>query len=455
MPFNGVACTTGSTIPSLERTVAIIRGRVPAASTTLAEQVAAAVARLRTLELQKPPGVAEAINWVSVVGLLGLDHLDEAAVEQTLGAVLKYREDIDLAREQGAGLGGDLLSLDLADVAGSLGQLLHAAGIPVTPERSGRFARAVALARPLTVDELYWLGRVTLLTGFDQLATFDAIYGQVFRGLLDVADHPATDRRPHHRRSGPAGLDPPRPARRRQPAAAPAPLPPRLVTKGPTRTASSRCWRRPAPKSGWEPRTSPGSPRRSSKPSGTSSPRLAVAVPLRASHRRLRHHHGPRLDLRATLRRAHRHGGDPVEWILRQAKPRPRRLVLLADVSGSMEPYARAYLHLLHGAVRGARAEAFVFATRLTRLTRALATTDPDLALARATAAAPPGQRHPYRRRPGRLQRRVRAAGDRPGGGGGYRVRWLGLRRPGHPRRADGPPGAFPPHRVGQPPDRQ
>jgi hypothetical protein len=63
--------------------------------------------------------------------------------------------------------------------------------------------------------------------------------------------------------------------------------------------------------------------------------------------------------------------------------------VLLADISGSMEPYARAYLHLLHGAVRAARAEAFVFATRLTRLTRALATNDPDAALARAAAAAP------------------------------------------------------------------
>jgi hypothetical protein len=117
--------------------------------------------------------------------------------------------------------------------------------------------------------------------------------------------------------------------------------------------------------------------------------KLAVAVPLRASRRRLRHHHGRRLDVRATLRRSRRHGGDPVEWILRQAKPRPRRLVLIADVSGSMEPYTRAYLYLLHGAVRAARAEAFVFATRLTRLTRTLATTDPDLALARAAAAAP------------------------------------------------------------------
>jgi uncharacterized protein len=62
--------------------------------------------------------------------------------------------------------------------------------------------------------------------------------------------------------------------------------------------------------------------------------------------------------------------------------------VLLADVSGSMAPYARAYLHLLHDAVRGARAEAFVFATRLTRLTKALASAPPDLALRRATEAA-------------------------------------------------------------------
>jgi len=87
--------------PPLERTVAIIRRRVPAASTTLAEQVGAAVARLRSLDLQKPPGVAEAINWATVIGLLGLEHLDEAAMGQTLGTVLKYREDVDLTRERG------------------------------------------------------------------------------------------------------------------------------------------------------------------------------------------------------------------------------------------------------------------------------------------------------------------------------------------------------------------
>ncbi|MDQ1502918.1 MAG: hypothetical protein QOD57_645 [Actinomycetota bacterium] len=87
--------------PSLERAVAIVRRRVPEAAAPLAEQVAAAVARLRTLDLQKPPGVAEAINWVATARLLGFDRLDEGGTDQTLGTVLKYREDLAVARDRG------------------------------------------------------------------------------------------------------------------------------------------------------------------------------------------------------------------------------------------------------------------------------------------------------------------------------------------------------------------
>jgi MoxR-like ATPase len=87
--------------PSVARTAEIIRRRVPAAEASLATQVAAAVARLRSLDVQKPPGIAEAIDWVAAVRLLGLAELDEAGVEQTLGSVLKYREDHDVARERG------------------------------------------------------------------------------------------------------------------------------------------------------------------------------------------------------------------------------------------------------------------------------------------------------------------------------------------------------------------
>ena len=84
--------------PPLAQAVAIVRARVPGASAELATEVAGAVQRLRSLDVQKPPGVAEAIDWVHAATLLGLDHLDEHGVELTLGSVLKYREDHDVAR---------------------------------------------------------------------------------------------------------------------------------------------------------------------------------------------------------------------------------------------------------------------------------------------------------------------------------------------------------------------
>jgi len=96
--------------PSLELAVRIVRRRVPEAAATLAEEAARAVARLRTLDVQKQPGVAETIDWVGALRLLGVERLDPDAADATLGSLLKYREDIDLVRSQGrewlAGTGG-------------------------------------------------------------------------------------------------------------------------------------------------------------------------------------------------------------------------------------------------------------------------------------------------------------------------------------------------------------
>jgi uncharacterized protein with von Willebrand factor type A (vWA) domain len=95
-------------------------------------------------------------------------------------------------------------------------------------------------------------------------------------------------------------------------------------------------------------------------------------------------------DVRATVRRALRTGGEPVDRAYRAPSQRPRRIVLLCDVSGSMEPYSRALLRFLHAAITGRRrVEAFVMGTRLTRLTRELAWRDPDAALERAARAVP------------------------------------------------------------------
>jgi MoxR-like ATPase len=87
--------------PDLEHATRIVRLRVPAASPTLVEQITAAVQRLRTMDVQKPPGVAEAIDWVHAAVLLGIHTLDADAIDQTLGSVLKYREDQETARAEG------------------------------------------------------------------------------------------------------------------------------------------------------------------------------------------------------------------------------------------------------------------------------------------------------------------------------------------------------------------
>jgi uncharacterized protein with von Willebrand factor type A (vWA) domain len=97
-----------------------------------------------------------------------------------------------------------------------------------------------------------------------------------------------------------------------------------------------------------------------------------------------------RPDLRRTVRRALRSGGEPVRRAWLAPAERPRRVVLLCDVSGSMEPYARALVRFLHAAVtaRGAgRVEAFALGTRLTRITRELSWRDPDAAIADAASA--------------------------------------------------------------------
>ena len=87
--------------PSPEREVEIVRRRVPGAARELAEDVAAAVARLRGADVQKPPGIAEAIDWVAALRLLGAERLDAASADRTLGAVLKYREDQETVRAEG------------------------------------------------------------------------------------------------------------------------------------------------------------------------------------------------------------------------------------------------------------------------------------------------------------------------------------------------------------------
>ena len=282
---------------------------------------------------------------------------------------------------------------DLAEVAARFGAALRQAGLPVGPGRCERFAAAVTLARPQTPRALYWCAATTLVSSQAHIATLELVFNAVFGGLADGRDEQSE-----------TAL-----------SVLPSPTPGDMLASA-ARAARDHVGR-PRPEAGKpdeRPERGSGEPeqviehrfigsaaeRLAAKDFAELSPdelldlaasmrQITLAVPLRRSRRQRRRHGGPRMDMRSTLRQARRTGGDPVSLIRRAAARRPRRLVVLCDISGSMEPYARAMIQLLYCAAGGARAEVFSFATRLTRLTPALAQSRPALALARAGQAAP------------------------------------------------------------------
>jgi uncharacterized protein len=275
--------------------------------------------------------------------------------------------------------------LEPAELAASFAAQLRTAGVPVGAEQAGRFAAALRLVPPRRLATLYWTARIVFVSDPRSVAAFDRAFAAVFGGGTDLA----ASRNPDAPRASPA---PPRATR---------PLP--WATAGAGEDAGPS-----EPQPG-----EPSGPERD-VPIVTASPterlretafselsdaeldllrrwmrEVALATPLRRSRRSRPEASGDRLDLRRTLRTAHRTGGDPLTLVRRRRRLRRRHLVLLCDVSGSMEPYTRAFLTLLQGAVAGTSADAFVFATRLTRLTDALRLRDPDAALRRAAELAP------------------------------------------------------------------
>jgi uncharacterized protein len=311
---------------------------------------------------------------------------------------------------------GDRVPADLALIAARLGAELRDAGVPADPGRCERFARAVPLARPATRYELYLCALATFASGPEQTGTVQRVFGDLFGG---VGGGPAAGQR------GPDVPDLPGPpprlasddllaeaarAAQEHPAPSPGQLPPGVAGldgtqgHGPGSLGS-------AAEEGAEPdapdrpeAARPALASRVERLAGTDfaeltptelqaltglMSELTLAAPMRRSRREHRAARGRRTDLRSTLRHARRTGGHPLQLARRAPVLRPRQLIVLCDISGSMEPYARAMLQLLYCAAGGADAEVFTFATRLTRLTGALAHMPPEQALRRAGQAAP------------------------------------------------------------------
>jgi uncharacterized protein with von Willebrand factor type A (vWA) domain len=286
--------------------------------------------------------------------------------------------------------GVETIDLDLPALCGALSQRLHAAGLPVNAARSSSFARALTLVRPLARRRLYWTARAVFVSDQSQLKAFDAVFWSIFGDPARPQGEPNAAEA-HVESAPPDGSEPPALADPHSPPESPGP--PSVSGDGSHDRADTH--ELPVPLAPSEEEVL--REKRFDKLEPAELARLyrlmsemALATPLRRTRRAERHRHGKRIDLRRSVRESMRTGGDPFRLRRRRRRITRRRMVLLCDISGSMEPYARAYIQFLTCAAgSGRRVETFVFATRLTRLTRVLGYRDPQRAFRAAAAAAP------------------------------------------------------------------
>jgi uncharacterized protein len=336
----------------------------------------------------------------------------------------------DAAADGRAGSGdGRLPSADYAALAAVLAVALRSAGLPAGPDRSGRLAGALTVMRATTLAELHACALATMVSGPIQVDIFERVFSELFG-----AGGPGGPRRPEvtapqanmvvesaERADASAeGSDPS--------AAGGDELPEELRGLDEALAGADASEASADPDS--EADADEGGPavrrvasmteRLRERDFAQLSPselaqlatlmrQLVIAVPPRRTRRYRPRKDGARLDMRRTMRQATRTGGEPLQIARQAVRVRQRRLVVLCDISGSMEPYARAILQLMYVASRSAgasggggsgfsgptrdaarpRTEVFTFATRLTRLTPYLAAATPETMLARAGQAAP------------------------------------------------------------------
>jgi uncharacterized protein len=304
----------------------------------------------------------------------------------------------------------DYAVADYAALAAVLGVALRAAEIPAGPDRCERLGRALTVMRAATLAELHACALATMVADPAQIEAFERVFAELFysapgaRQPAVMAPQPGMEidedsARPADESSRADGSDAPSLQR-------PAEVP--LGQAADPDSGSGDDDDRPEVPA--VRRVASATERLRGRDFNSLSPDelrqlsalmrdLVIAVPPRRTRRYRPRKDGVRLDMRRTLRLARRTGGEPVQIARRAVRSRPRRLVVLCDISGSMEPYARALLQFMYissraAALRGVRdasrprTEVFTFATRLTRLTPTLAAATPETMLAKAGEAA-------------------------------------------------------------------
>lgn len=306
--------------------------------------------------------------------------------------------------------GRELPLTDVAMLAAALGVALRSAGLPTGPDRCERLARAVTVMGASTIAELHACALATMVSDPSQVETFERVFTEMFAA---AAPGPPAVTAPQSQPG--MTMEPADPGARQdtQATAGSGELPPVLrevSASASSSSGSSDSADDDAPEVPAIRRVASDTERLRGRDFGQLTPdelsrlavlmrELTIAVPPRRTRRYRPRKEGARLDMRRTMRQATRTGGEPVSIARRAVRVRSRRLIVLCDISGSMEPYARALLQLMYVASRGSaglpaegsrpRTEVFTFATRLTRLTPFLSAATPETMLARAGEAAP------------------------------------------------------------------
>jgi uncharacterized protein len=280
-----------------------------------------------------------------------------------------------------------LRGVDRAAFAVSLASRLRASGLEVAPTSVGDFVRALAASPPDAKSRLYWAARITLVRRQSELAAFDAAFAAVFDGALvdlsvsarsaplpTASGDAAYLAAPAELTAGQAGAGLPW-----------ATLPPAVSEAAGTDSALTLPERLPSDVAGLA-----GVPFEQLTPGQAALlgrwVEAALGKPPTRPSRRVRvDRRGHRPAIRATIARARRTGWEPIHLVTVKPVDKARRVVMLCDVSQSMQAQAAAYLHLMRALVIGSDAEVFAFATTYTRLTSVLAHRSAEVAIDQAS----------------------------------------------------------------------
>jgi uncharacterized protein len=283
-----------------------------------------------------------------------------------------------------SGSAGLFPGVDRASFAAALARRLRGAGVPVGLPGAQDLVQALAASPPASVAALYWTARISLVRRVEEIPVFDAVFAAVFADEGMLARQTTRGSGGDRLASVPAATD----GAAEEGAGLPwATLPPAVAETGEAGSGQTIPLRLPSAADSLADRPFEELDVAQLALLGAWLREAVTRWPTRRSRRYGADRTGPRISLRSTVARSRRTGWEPLELVHEYPIRKPRRVVMLCDVSQSMQAQAAAYLHLMRAVALVADAEVFAFATALTRLTAIVAHREPAVAVAAATAA--------------------------------------------------------------------